>query len=112
MSTLASRMTRGSFIKQRTVGIYRFIGIGFFYIAFGIYGNELLISSGSPAIILWFLIGVGLLFGLPIALITAEICTKYPENGGPIVPIRYSLGIKWSNHAACLCRIYCLYMYV
>ena len=65
----------------RTVGILGVIVIGFFWVAGGIYGNEQLIATGTPGLILWGVVAGGLLFALPFALMCAELATTYPENG-------------------------------
>ena len=66
----------------RTVGLLGVIVIGFFWVAGGIYGGEVLIGSGPSGPILFGIIGGGLLFALPFALMCAELATTYPENGG------------------------------
>ena len=87
---------------NRTVGLLGVIVIGFFWVAGGIYGNEELIGSGASGLILCGLVGGGLLFALPFALMCAELATTYPENGGVIVPVRYALGMTSANHMAYL----------
>lgn len=54
-------------------------------------------SIGSSSLFWWVFLGV--IFMLPIGLITAELGTAYPEEGGIYVWIRRGLGRRWAARA-------------
>lgn len=54
-------------------------------------------SIGSSSLFWWLFLGV--VFLLPIGLITAELGTAYPEEGGLYVWIRRGLGRRWAARA-------------
>ncbi|MPQ43793.1 tyrosine-tyramine antiporter [Clostridium tarantellae] len=51
-------------------------------------------SAGWEAI--FFMIGAGVLFAIPISLIAAELATGWPEEGGPQVWVNVAMGEKWA----------------
>lgn len=55
-------------------------------------------SIGVSSVSWWILLAV--LFALPIGLITAELGTAYPEQGGLYAWIRRAFGPKWAARAA------------
>lgn len=54
-------------------------------------------SIGSSSLFWWGFLGV--IFMLPIGLITAELGTAYPSEGGIYVWIRRAFGQKWATRA-------------
>lgn len=54
-------------------------------------------SIGASSLFWWLLLGV--VFLIPIGLITAELATAYPEEGGLYVWIRRGLGRRWATRA-------------
>ena len=58
------------------------VSVGFFWVAGGSYGNEALILAAPPGILLLGVGAVGLVYGVPLALITAELGTGFPAAGG------------------------------
>ncbi|OFX02055.1 MAG: amino acid permease [Alphaproteobacteria bacterium RIFCSPHIGHO2_12_FULL_63_12] len=54
-------------------------------------------SIGASSLFWWLLLGV--IFLIPIGLITAELATAYPEEGGLYVWIRRGLGRRWATRA-------------
>ncbi len=54
-------------------------------------------SIGASSLTWWLLLGV--LFMLPIGLITAELGTSYPAEGGIYVWIKKAFGQEWSTRA-------------
>jgi len=61
------------------------------------YGNEALFQAGPPLVVLLALILGPLIYALPIALMTAELGTLYPEDGGQIVFVREAFGVTLSS---------------
>jgi len=92
---------------KRTIGVTGFVFLGFFWVSGGMYGNEALFQAGPPLVVLLALILGPLIYALPIALMTAELGTFYPEDGGQIVFVREAFGVTvssidafcvWINH--------------
>ena len=54
-------------------------------------------SIGASSLTWWLLLGV--LFMLPIGLITSELGTSYPAEGGIYVWIKKAFGQEWSTRA-------------
>lgn len=54
-------------------------------------------SIGASSLFWWLFLGV--IFLIPIGLITAELATAYPEEGGLYVWIRRGLGRDWAARA-------------
>ncbi|MEG1002053.1 tyrosine-tyramine antiporter [Clostridium sp.] len=50
-------------------------------------------SAGWEGI--FFMVGAGVLFAIPISLIAAELATGWPEEGGPQVWVKTAMGEKW-----------------
>ncbi len=55
-------------------------------------------ASIGPSSLFWWLF-LGVVFLLPVGLITAELATAYPEEGGVYVWIRRGLGRHWAARA-------------
>jgi len=92
---------------KRTVRITGFVFLGFFWVSGGMYGNEALLQAGPPLFILLAPIVGALLYAVPIALITAELGTVYPEDGGQIVCVREAFGVTLSLiNAFCVCVVH------
>ena len=67
------------------VGIFKLAALTFFSVAGGPYGVEPLVQSGGAMWALLGLLTVPWFWGLPTALMTAELSTALPESGGYIV---------------------------
>ncbi|ETK85429.1 hypothetical protein L915_09779 [Phytophthora nicotianae] len=66
-------------VRQLTVmGI---VGLCYFSVCGGPIGSEPIISAGGPLIGLILLLVFPVILGLPIAYVTAELSTAYPEDG-------------------------------
>ena len=85
---------------EKRVGVLTLVVIGFFWISGGIYGNETLVSSAPPLTVLIWMLAVALFFALPIALITAELATAFPYDGGMVVWTEEACGARvgWHNY--------------
>ena len=81
----------------RTLGLTGLVGLTFFCVAGGAYGLEDAVGAGGPMIALLALLIVPWLWSFPTALMTAELSSAMPEDGGYVVwverRLRQVLGI-------------------
>ena len=54
----------------------------YFNVSGGPFGSEGIISAAGPLVGLTALLVYPILFALPVALVTAELTTAFPEDGG------------------------------
>ena len=64
-------------------------------VAGGPFGIESAVQSMGAFATVAGLVSAALLWGMPNALITAELSTAIPSNGGPVVWVRRALGARW-----------------
>lgn len=76
------------------------VAVGFFWVSGGSYGNEALVLSAPPGVLLFGVSVVGLCYGLPLALITAELGTGWPVAGGMAQWVKIGCGEVVSAHNA------------
>lgn len=74
-------------------------------VAGGPFGIEVAVQTGGAFATVLGLIAAGMCWGLPQALITAELSSALPSNGGPIVWVRRALGERVS-HVNCLLVVF------
>lgn len=85
----------------RVVGITGMVAMIFFEVGGGIGMEPLIVSGGS----FWAVVGLlvtPIIWSVPIALVTAELCTVYPVNGGVINWVEHAFGRK----ASCVCGLW------
>lgn len=82
----------------RVLGLLPVISIIFFSVAGGPYGTEHLVQTAGPlfsvlslALIPWF-------WGVPVGLLTAELGTAFPGDGGYVTWVREAFGDFWGFH--------------
>jgi len=80
---------RGQF---RNIGLLSLVVLAFFWVSGGAYGNETLLNAAPPLYVFISLLAVPLIYSLPIALITAELSTAIPEDGGLVVWVQEACG--------------------
>jgi len=85
---------------QRRLGICSVVVIGFFWVSGGSYGNEALVLSAPPGLLLFGISIVGLCYGIPLALITAELGTGWPVAGGMAQWVEIACGPVLGAHNA------------
>jgi amino acid transporter len=85
---------------RRRLGLASVTVIGFFWVSGGVYGCEELISAAPPLVVCGFTLGVALAFALPNALMTAELATAFPADGGAVAWVRASFGPTVGLHHA------------
>ena len=88
---MSNRMT-SQFINKRKIGICQIAFYAFFTVAGGPFGLELCISSGGPFLTFIGLLILPIIFELPLALMTSELSTMMPQNGGNLVWIIRGFG--------------------
>jgi amino acid transporter len=71
-------------------------GTMFFLASGGPYGVELLVPLAGPGLAVFSKIAMALLWGVPSALITAELVSAMPQQGGAYQWYRKGLGRFWS----------------
>lgn len=82
----------------RRVGVLSLVVIGFFWVSGGIYGNETLVESAPPLVVVVWTVIVGIFFALPNALMTAELATAFPVDGGAVVWTADACGPRIGGH--------------
>ena len=68
------------------------MSIIFFNVSGGPNGTEEIISSGGPLLGIGLLLLLGILFSVPQALMTAELSSAFPRNGGYSVWVTEAFG--------------------
>jgi amino acid transporter len=72
------------------------LALVFFNVSGGPIGSEAVISSAGPLVGLLSMICFTLLFSLPQAMITAELSTAFPSNGGYSLWVQTAFGDFWA----------------
>ena len=79
----------------RTLNLRALVGLTFFCVAGGAYGLEDAVGAGGPLIVLLGILILPWLWSLPTALMTAELSTAMPEDGGYVVWVEKAFGRFW-----------------
>lgn len=82
-------------MHSRTLGFTGLVGLTFFCVAGGAYGLEDIVGAGGPAIALAALLIVPWLWSYPTAVMTAELSSAMPEDGGYVVWVERAFGRFW-----------------
>jgi len=85
---------------RRRLGIVQLSVIGFFCVSGGVYGSEALVSAAPPLMMCTFTLSVAVFFALPNALMTAEMATAFPADGGAVAWVRAAFGPTLGLHHA------------
>jgi amino acid transporter len=80
---------------RRELNLPALIALTFFCVAGGAYGLEDAVGAAGPAIVLLGLLILPWLWSLPTALMTAELSTAMPEEGGYVVWVERAFGRFW-----------------
>ncbi|KAL1496492.1 hypothetical protein AB1Y20_016446 [Prymnesium parvum] len=86
--------------RKRGLRVCGLVVIGFFWVSGGIYGNEELVSAAPPLVVVSFTALMPLLFSLPSALMTAELATAFPTDGGQVAWVELAFGPSLGAHNA------------
>ena len=87
---------RGTGSRRPSLGILSVLSLIFFNVSGGPLGSEGIISAGGPIVGLSSILGFVLLFSVPQALITAELSTAFPDNGGYSLWVKAAFGDFWA----------------
>ncbi|MBI3301903.1 MAG: APC family permease [Deltaproteobacteria bacterium] len=79
----------------RTLGFSSLVALTFFCVAGGAYGLEDTVGAAGPMLALLAILLVPWLWSFPTALMTAELATAMPEDGGYVVWVQRAFGRFW-----------------
>src|SRR4249920_1274253 len=81
--------------SRRGLNFPGLVALTFFCVAGGAYGLEDGVSAAGPLVMLMGLAILPWLWSLPTALMTAELSTAMPEDGGYVVWVERAFGRFW-----------------
>ena len=82
-------------MPKKQLTLIPLIGIIYFTVSGGAFGLENVISGSGPGLGLLLLIITPILWSIPIALVTAELATMLPIDGGYYRWVYFSMGRFW-----------------
>ncbi|KAF5207321.1 Polyamine transporter rmv1, partial [Thalictrum thalictroides] len=95
LENLESNHPRTTKLKSKKLTLIPLIFLIFFEVSGGPYGEELAVKAAGPLYaILGFLL-FPFIWSIPEALITAELATAYPGNGGYVIWAKQAFGPFW-----------------
>lgn len=86
----------------RQIPLWSLVGLIFFSVSGGAYGLEELVPAAGPGLAVLLILLVPLIYGIPIASITAELSTALPTEGGTYEWARRGLNSFWAFQAGAL----------
>ena len=92
----------------RRVGLFGMVVMGFFWVCGGMYGNEELLGTAPPALVLLALIVVPCCHSLPVSMMIAECGTAWPADGGLPVFVQHAFGDTIGGHNTFFTWLNCL----
>lgn len=81
--------------ERRGLNLSGLVALTFFCVAGGAYGLEDGVGAAGPAMVLLGIIILPWIWSLPTALMTAELSTAMPEDGGYVVWVEKAFGKFW-----------------
>jgi amino acid transporter len=91
-----SKTESGSIVKKRTLGVCAVAMITYFNVCGGPWGSENFVSEAGPLPGLVGLLLIPLLWGLPLSLVTAELSSAFPDDGGYSIWVGEAFGEFWA----------------
>jgi amino acid transporter len=85
---------------EGNLGMMGMVGVGFFWVSGGLYGNEIMVASAPPGVLILLLVLVAVVYAIPSALVSAELSTAIPEDGGAIEWAKRAFGFSFAMHNA------------
>ncbi len=79
-------------VKRKQISPVALTVLAFFWISGGIYGNEEMMLMAEARHVLPLLVVMPLLYSFPIMLVTAELATSMPLEGGSVAWIQEACG--------------------
>jgi amino acid transporter len=95
VATPASRSIKQSPPLRRGLNLSSLVALTFFCVAGGAYGLEDAVGAAGPLIVLLGILIIPWLWSFPTALMTAELSTAMPEDGGYVVWVDRAFGRFW-----------------
>ena len=74
-------------LSDRSLGPRGLVVLSFFWVCGGIYGAEEILAAAPPAYVFAAMVFTPVLFGLPAALMNAELSTAFPVTGENFMPV-------------------------
>ena len=90
----ASKSSKES--KPRPLGTLALTALLFFNVGGGPFGTEELQQTGGPLFSVIGLVILSLLWSLPVGLMTAELGTSFPRDGGYVLWVDAAFGEFWA----------------
>eukprot|EP00658_Telonema_sp_P-2_P010293 TRINITY_DN13878_c0_g1_i2.p1 TRINITY_DN13878_c0_g1~~TRINITY_DN13878_c0_g1_i2.p1 ORF type:complete len:570 (-),score=109.06 TRINITY_DN13878_c0_g1_i2:349-2058(-) len=85
----------GGVVSRRQLGWIAVSTLVYFNVSGGPFGSEGIIPAAGPIVGLVALVVYPIIFALPVALVTAELTTAFPEDGGYTIWVNQSFGSFW-----------------
>lgn len=82
--------------KDGTLGLLALTSILFFNVGGGPIGTEGLQQAGGPLFSVVGLLVMSLVWSLPVGLMTAELGTAFPRDGGYVIWVEAAFGKFWA----------------
>jgi len=82
--------------STRSLGVLSVLALIFFNVSGGPLGSEGIVSAAGPVFGLASLVAFVLCFSVPQAMITAELSTAFPDNGGYSLWVKAAFGDFWA----------------
>ncbi len=82
----------GAHLKKSKISIFTLCFIIYSFTATASYGIEDMVGWGGPALTLLVLLVVPIIWAIPMSLVSAELTSMYPEDGGLYVWIGKAMG--------------------
>lgn len=83
--------------KNKRVALLPLIFLIYFHVSGGPYGQESVVGAAGPFFAILGFIAFPLLWSAPEALITAELSTAFPNNGGFVIWAHAAFGPFWGH---------------
>ena len=81
---------------RRTLNFTQLVALTFFCVAGGAYGFEDAVGAAGPMVALLSLMALPWLWSFPTALMTAELSSAMPEDGGYVIWVNRAFGRFWA----------------
>lgn len=81
--------------KRRVLSTVSVVSLCYFSVCGGPVGSEQIVSSGGPLVGIIGLFVFPWLWSIPISLVTAELSTAYPDDGGYTLWVYKAFGCFW-----------------
>ena len=85
--------------KEGTLGLLALTSILFFNVGGGPIGTEGLQQAGGPLFSVIGLLVMSFVWSLPVGLMTAELGTAFPRDGGYVIWVEAAFGKFWAFQA-------------